>query len=64
MDRTVTCALSHLCDCPTCQITQEAFTEMNRTNNMASNYKKYRTAILLGLLALGLFLFTVFSGLH
>ncbi len=37
---------------------------MTRTNNMASNYKKYRTAVLLGLLALGLFLFTVFSGLH
>ena len=30
----------------------------------ANHYRKYRTAILLGLLALGLFLFTVFSGLH
>jgi hypothetical protein len=30
----------------------------------ANNFKKYRTAVILGVLALGLFLFTVLSGLH
>jgi hypothetical protein len=32
---------------------------------MADNtFKKYRTALLLGVFALGLFLFTVLGGLH
>jgi hypothetical protein len=30
----------------------------------ASNFRKYRTAVLLAVLALGLFLYTILSGLH
>ena len=30
----------------------------------ASNFKKYRTAVLLGVFAFGLFLFTILNGLH
>lgn len=66
MDRAVACALSHICNCTRRKIVigVSARADTRETNMSASNFKKYRTAVLLGLFAFGLFLFTVLSGLH